>query len=1046
MNEDLFLMNVYGRLRPVSQLNGNEIAIIGMSGRFPGASDLTEFWQNLCRGQESIAHFDDATLRANGVTEKQLADKDYVRSGFCLKDISQFDAGFFQLTPREAQILDPQQRLFLECCWHALEHAGHVPDRYDGRIGVYAGVFSSSYLLNIYSQPDLVASLGEMAVRHGNEKDYLTTRLSYKLNLRGPSIAIQTSCSTSLVAVHTAMQSLLAGECDMAISGGVSVLADQETGYPWQTGGLLSPDGHCRPFDADAAGTVFGNGLGVVVLKRLEDAQRDGNTVYAVIKGSAINNDGSDKVGFTAPSVQGQSEAIAEALSIAEVPADTIQLVEAHGTGTPLGDPIEIEALTRVWRSQTSRKGYCALGSVKGNVGHLGAASGIAGLIKATLALHHKQLPPTVNFSRPNPNIPFEQTPFYPHTTLAPWAATDAHPRRAAVSSFGMGGTNAHLILEEAPQPVPQADAAEGKDEVQLLTLSARSEAALKQTVADLAQHLRTQPTLRLQDVTHTLREGRQTFDWRAIFSVSTLEQACEKLQRGVSKPSQALTSAEVALLFPGQGSQYWGMAQQLWQTLPAFRAEISDCFQILREQSGLDLLPLMTHEEPDEAQLAWLNSTAVTQPALFCIEYAMARTLLAQGVKVSHMLGHSVGELVAATLCGVFPLKEALMLVATRGQLMQQAEPGQMLSVSLAEAPLVALLRDWSTLSLAAVNGPELSVVAGPEAEISAFQQALQDSGVTTRLLVTSHAFHSAMMDPVLDAFEAAVENCPRHPPVGRWMANLTGREITPEEAVSPRYWRDHLRSTVRFNQGLQQLLARPEVVLVECGPGTVLTSLAQAQMALLNPQRAVALSRHPKEKSGDLHAWLTGVGQLWRHGVSLTLPETHGQRIALPGYPFQRQHYWIERIYPHQTLAAPGASPAASATVASVSTEGTEAAPVEAAAQSTEARVAAIWRELFGMEAIQHDDDFFALGGTSLVAIQLISQVREKWGVELSIEVLFEDPTIRGITAQIDTALAGQPSAPAVADDAEDPDMAELLRLTEGLSLEELDAKLSG
>lgn len=1032
----------------MSQLNGSEIAIIGMSGQFPGAPDLATFWENLCQGKEGISSFDDQTLRANGVTEKQIADKDYVRCGFCLEDIAQFDADFFHLTPREAQILDPQQRLFLECCWHALEHAGHVPARYEGRIGVYAGVFSSSYLLNIYSQPGLVASLGEMAVRHGNEKDYLTTRLSYKLNLRGPSIAIQTSCSTSLVAVHTAVQSLLAGECDMAISGGVSVLADQETGYPWQAGGLLSPDGHCRPFDAEAAGTVFGNGLGVVVLKRLEDAERDGNTIYAVIKGSAINNDGADKVGFTAPSVQGQSAAIAEALSLSEVHADTIQLVEAHGTGTPLGDPIEIEALTRVWQSQTSRKGYCALGSVKGNIGHLGAASGIAGLIKATLALHHKQLPPTINFSRPNPNIPFAQTPFYPHTTLIPWAATDAHPRRAAVSSFGMGGTNAHLILEEAPQPVAQASAGEGNNEVQLLTLSARSEAALQQAVADLAQHLHHQPTLNLQDVTHTLRAGRQIFDWRAVFTASTLDQAREKLQRGVSKPSPVLASAQVALLFPGQGSQYWGMAQQLWQSLPVFRDELSQCFRILREQSDLDLHPLMTQDAPDEAQLAWLNSTAVTQPALFCIEYAMARTLLAQGVKVSHMLGHSVGELVAATLCGVFTPDVALRLVATRGQLMQQVEPGKMLSVSLAEAPLVALLRDWPALSLAAVNGPELAVVAGPETEISLFQQALQDSGVTTRLLVTSHAFHSAMMDPVLDAFEAVVANSPRQAPVGRWIANLTGREITPEEAVSPRYWRDHLRSTVRFNQGLQQLLARPDVVLVECGPGTVLTSLAQAQMAQLNPQRALALSRHPKEKSGDLHAWLTGIGQLWRHGVVLELPETQGQRIALPGYPFQRQHYWIERIYPQQTVAeaAPAAAPVAAVTAAAASPEGTNPVPVTGEVpQSTEARVAAIWRVLFGMETLQHDEDFFALGGTSLVAIQLISQVREQWGIELSIEVLFEDPTIRGITAQIDSALAGQSPTPAVAD-VEDPEMAELLRLTEGLSLEELDAKLSG
>ncbi|WP_209428700.1 type I polyketide synthase [Pectobacterium betavasculorum] len=1027
----------------MSQLNGNEVAIIGMSGRFPGAPNLAAFWQNLCHGEESITYFDDATLRASGVAEKQLADRDYVRSGFCLDGISQFDAEFFQLTPREAQILDPQQRLFLECCWHALEHAGHVPERYDGRIGVYAGVFSSSYLLNIYSQPGLIASLGEMAVRHGNEKDYLTTRLSYKLNLRGPSIAIQTSCSTSLVAVHTAVQSLLAGECDMAISGGVSVLADQETGYLWQTGGLLSPDGHCRPFDVDAAGTVFGNGLGVVVLKRLEEAERDGDTVYAVIKGSAINNDGANKVGFTAPSVQGQAEVIAEALSMAEVSAETIQLVEAHGTGTPLGDPVEIEALTRVWQSQTSRKGYCALGSVKGNLGHLGAASGIAGLIKATLALHHKQLPPTINFTRPNPNIPFEQTPFYPHTTLTPWGETDEHPRRAAVSSFGMGGTNAHLILEEAPKKTSQTGF---DDEVCLLTLSARSKVALQQAVAELADHLHQQPTAHLQDVAHTLREGRQTFDWRATITASTIEQAREKLQRGLNKPSQALASPEVALLFPGQGSQYWGMAQQLCQTLPTFRDEISHCFSILRDQFGLDLDPLMTQSTPDDAQLAWLNSTAVTQPALFCIEYAMARTIQAQGVKVSHMLGHSVGELVAATLCGVFTLDAALTLVATRGQLMQRAEPGRMLSVSLPEAPLTALLRDWPALSLAAVNGPELSVVAGPEVEITALQQALNDSGVSTRLLMTSHAFHSAMMDPILDTFEAAVEKCQCHPPVGRWISNLTGREITPEEAISPRYWRDHLRSTVQFNRGLQQLLARPDVVLVECGPGTVLTSLAQAQMRLLNPQRAVSLSRHPKEKSGDMHAWLTGIGLLWSHGVPLNLPETQGQRIALPGYPFQRQHYWIERIYPHHATTAATALEVGAATATATATDDTgTVAQSYAQAEGTEVRVAAIWRELFGMDNILHDDDFFALGGTSLVAIQLISQVRELWGVELSIEVLFEDPTIRGIAAQIDTAQARQPSVEATAE-AEDPEMAELLRLTEGLSLEELNAKLSG
>jgi acyl transferase domain-containing protein/acyl carrier protein len=895
----------------------NDIAIVGMSCRFPGANDAETFWKNIIDRRESMTRFSDDELTSRGVSKSVLQDKNYVRSGFVVAGVEQFDAGFFGFTPREAEVLDPQHRLFLECAWQALEHAGHPPERYPGRIGVYAGVFSSTYLLNIYSQRGLVDALGELAVRHANEKDYLATRLSYKLNLTGPSVTVQTSCSTALVAVHMAVQSLLAGECDMALSGGAS-LTHPSTGYMHEPGGLASPDGHCRPFDSAAQGTVFGDGVGVVLLKRLADAIQDRNTIYAVIKGSAINNDGSDKVGFTAPSVNGQSLVIAEALGMADVSAETIGLVEAHGTGTPLGDPIEVEALTRTWRTHTDKRGYCALGSVKSNIGHLGAAAGIAGLMKAALALHHRTLAPTINFTNPNPNIDFASSPFFVNAEAMFWPTPSGHPRRAAVSSFGMGGTNAHVVLEESPDVEGVSAAANGDER---LHLSARSEAALMRAVSSLGKHLQAHPSLQLSDVAYTLREGRRDFKWRAAFAASNLARAAEVLERGSQQSlsvNQSLAAPEVAFLFPGQGSQYAGACQGLYAAYPRFREHFDSCCSILLTVGGPDLRSLMSAGAPVTALGGQqLNDTAVAQSTLFVLAFALAKLLQSMNVQPAAMVGHSVGEYVAATLAGVFTLEDALRLVAVRGRLMQSVAPGKMLSVSLSEADLQSFVYGRQGVDVAAINGPAQCVVAGPAAQIAALNADFLRAGVVTRNIITSHAFHSSMMDPILDEFARVVAGTTLRRPTSPYVSNVTGDWVQPEQAVDPQYWTEHIRKPVRFDQCARLLLDNPNRVLVEVGPNTVLTALVRLQPNLANPRRAVPLSRHAKDSASDQTVFGNALAQLWTNGVALTRDEPAARRIQLPTYPFERERYWIERTFdapaPQQASASvQSASPA--------------------------------------------------------------------------------------------------------------------------------------
>ncbi|HEV2853793.1 MAG TPA: SDR family NAD(P)-dependent oxidoreductase [Thermoanaerobaculia bacterium] len=831
-----------------------DVAIVGFSGRFPGARDAGEFWENLRRGVESIRFFTHEEMVAAGVDEALARDPRYVGAHGELDQVDRFDAGLFGFNPREAEIADPQQRIFLECCWEALEHAGLDPERFAGDVGVYAGVALSSYLLRLFEHRDRLEGVSAFQAANVNDKDALATRVSYKLNLRGPAVGVQTACSTSLVAVHLACQGLLAGDCDAALAGGVALRLPEHTGYVCQEGGILSPDGHCRAFDAEARGTVGGNGCGVVVLKRLEDALAEGDTVHAVIRGSAINNDGSKKVGYTAPGIEGQVQVIGRALAAAELEPDSLGYVEAHGTGTALGDPIEVSALAQAFRAAGSRdRGFCALGSVKTNIGHLDAAAGVAGLIKAVLAVEHGEIPASLHFREPNPKIDFVSSPFFVSSELRRWEGT---PRRAGVSSFGIGGTNAHVILEQAAEPEPGSP---GRS-CELLTVSARSEAVVEQSAARLAAYLAASEAP-LADVSYTLTTGRRAFETRR--AVLARERGEIRSWDGVAGQGR------VAFVFPGQGSQYPGMGRELAEREPAFRAVLAECAEGLGRALETDL-----------------DQTRWTQPALFAVEYALARLWESWGVKPVGMLGHSVGEYVAAVLGGLFELKDALWLVSERGRLMQDAEPGAMAAVGLSAEEAEA-----SGLEVAVDNGPAGCVVGGGEAEIANLISRLEVSGVWCRRLKTSHAFHTKSMEAAAERFRERVERVKRSRPHRPWISNVTGRLIDPEEARTAEYWSRQLRGRVRFGEGLGELLASGVDAVLEVGPGRGLSALVKRQGVEAVPGL---------DAGGEQESVLSALGRLWVRGAEVDWQGYwSGQRrrkVPLPTYPFERQRYWID------------------------------------------------------------------------------------------------------------------------------------------------------
>ncbi len=876
-------------------MDDNAVAVVGMSGRFPGAPDIESFWQNLCDGAESIARFTDDEIAAEGVPAAIRRRANYVGAGGALDGIEDFDAALFGYSPREAEIIDPQHRVFLECAWSALEDAGHNPFGHPGSIGVYAGTSASSYFSRLRSDPELVGTLGTFQLSIGNEKDHLTTRVAYKLDLHGPAVTIQTTCSSSLVAVVLAWQGLLTGQCDLALAGGVSIGVPQRGGYLYQQGGILAPDGHCRAFDRQAAGAVGGNGCAIVVLRRLTDAVADGDTIHAVISGAAINNDGARKVGYTAPSVDGQAEVIRRAHAIAGISVDAIGYVEAHGTGTPLGDPIEVAALTQAFRAGTSRRGYCALGSVKTNVGHLDTAAGVTGLIKAVLAVERGTIPASLHFETPNPALDLEQSPFFVNAVARRWDGE----RYAGVSSFGIGGTNAHVVIRQ-PRAAALTPSTSTDSRPQLVVLSARTASALDETTADLASYLTAHPQVDIADVAYTLQVGRVAQSHRRYLVARDRDGLLSALATSPAARVKPVATPSVAFLLPGQGAQHVRMAAQVYEHEPVFRTALDHAAEVLRPELGLDIRTVIFPADDADGRLAadTLRLTAIAQPALFAIEHALASQWAAWGVRPDALLGHSVGELVAACLAGTLTVDDGLRMIAERGRLMQGLPPGAMLAVPLPEYEVRTLL--GPDCSLAAVNGPEVCVISGPDGAVAAIEAGLSERGISSTRLHTSHAFHSAMMDPVVAPFAAHLRGVRFETPGLPWISNLDGGWIDPDVATDPGYWAGHLRRAVRFADGLTTILEDPDRILLEVGPGQTLTRLARSHPAAAGRTLLASLPAATDRAAADEEHLVGALGRLYQAGVPIDWDGVHHgrrpRRIPLPGIRFQRQRYWIE------------------------------------------------------------------------------------------------------------------------------------------------------
>jgi len=1034
------------------------VAIIGMSGRFPGAPDLATFWVNVAAGKDTITHFSRVELEARDRAALEFGS-DYVAAHGILENVEMFDGGFFGIPPREADLLDPQHRLFLETCWNALEDGGYDAAQFPGQIGIFGGCSLNTYLLaNLSENREFIDELtgnyqvGEFQVALGNDKDFLCSRVAYKLNLRGPCVTVQAACATSLVAICQASQSLLTYQCDMALAGGVSVTFPQHRGYVYQEGSMGSRDGRCRPFDADATGTVFGHGVGVVLLKRLEDALADGDRIDAVIRGFATNNDGAAKVGYMAPGVEGQAGAIAAAQAMAGIGADAITYLEAHGTATPLGDPIEVAALTRAFRQSTERNGFCALGSTKGNIGHLDAAAGVSGLIKTVLAMRHKTVPPVANFRAPNPRIDFASTPFYVNSEALPWQPDG--PRIAGVSAFGVGGVNAHVVLEEGPQENSEPS----RRPAQLFNISARSEAVLDAALNNLGRHLKEDPEQNLADVSYTLTSGRHGFDHRASIVCASSDEATQILaeprNRQIYRSTSVIARPQPVFLFTGQGAQFPGMGRVLYETEPVYRQEIDECAQILRPILDQDVRPVLLSANA-EAGAAALMETRLAQPVLFMTELAMAKLWMEWGIGPKAMAGHSLGEYVAAVLAGVMSREDGLRLVAARGRLMQQMERGAMLSVRLGEERIAGMLGE--RLSIAAVNSPTLCVVSGPMDAIEELEKRLEQESTACKRLRTSHAFHSAMMDPMLDAFEDEVHKVTLHVPSVPYVSGVTGTWMTALDAIDPSYWRDHCRKPVRFADAAELLLEMPGAVLLEVGPGQSLTTLAHQQRG----NRATPIVASMPERSAAAvgsETMLEALGRLWAAGIQ---PEWNRfwshesrKRVSLPTYPFERKKHWIDP--PAYTAPVHSQEPAGAVlprTEIPMEKENDMAIEAKGIALERGLRlqpmVASLFEELSGIatgpESI--DTSFLELGFDSLFLTQATQAVQRRFGAKVTFRQMVEQySSIRLLADRLDSILpadafpAEQPLAqPTVAVAATVP-VVSATSVAAGSSLEEL------
>ena len=984
------------------------IAIVGMAGRFPGAEDIEAFWRNLCAGQESIRIFAPDELDPS-IPRALIDDPAYVRARGVLDHVDRFDAAFFGISPLEAQLMDPQHRLFLETAWHALEHAGYVPENAPGRIGVFGGMYNATYYQHhVLSRPDLVARLGELPTMLANEKDYLTSRVAYKLGLDGPAVSVHTACSTSLVATIMAMDSLRSGQCALALAGGVAVTCPPNSGYLYQEGAMASVDGHTRTFDADAAGTVFSDGVAMLALRRLSDALADGDTIYAVLLGGAVNNDGAERASFTAPNPAGQAAVIAMAHDAAGVDARSISYVEAHGTATPIGDPIEVAGLTRAFRRHTDDRGFCGIGSLKSNVGHLVTAAGAAGLIKTALALHRETLPPTIGYARPNPQIDFESSPFVPQAALQAWPRT-AQPRRAGVSAFGFGGTNAHVVLQEAPP----ANATEPSQRPQqLLTLSARTPEALSELSRRMATYLSDAgdgAALSLADIAHTAHIGRRAFAYRRSVVAADHAEAVRLLHATSAAGATAICDApEVAFMCPGQGAQYPAMGRGLYDAESVFRDAYDACCALLAPQMDIgaktanDVRDLFFSDAPEV-----LVATHLTQPAVFALEYALAKLWMSWGVEPGALIGHSVGEFVCATLAGVMSLADALALVALRGRFMQAQPAGSMLSVRLSATAIAPYLDD--AVELAAENSPTLCVVAGPTPDIERLEARLASDGVAAKRMMTSHAFHSAMMQPVVAPMLVQLQTMTLHAPRIPIVSTVTGDWLSDTEACDPQYWADHLRRPVRFAPAAACLLADDSRLLIEVGPRGTLATLAK-QCAPKGRTGQVAIASLGDNDAMESSTLAQALGQAWALGVApdwkAYVADEARRRVPLPGYPFARDRHWVDAVAKTTPVVDAAAIALHAVEPASVTAQAGKTAEAAANSSDTLQRLVALIEEVSGFEIghAETDTAWLELGLDSLALTQLALQLQRTFQVKVTFRQIMEQ---YGTAAQLATHL---------------------------------------
>lgn len=968
----------------------SEIAIIGMAGRFPMAKNVDEFWENLKSARECINFYSKEELIEAGIDQELLDNPNYIRAQGIIEDISKFDAEFFSISPREAETMDPQHRIFLECCWEALENAGYGAAKNQRNIGIYAATGENHYLINNVmpnvEDNNLASSYQTMI---NNSKDFLCTRVAYKLNLIGPAVTVQTACSSSLVAVHQACIALQANECDVALAGGVSLIALEKAGYLYHPGMILSSDGKCRAFDANASGTVGGQGVGIVVLKPLKKAIEDGDNIYAVIKGSAINNDGNQKIGFSAPSVEQQANVIRMSHQKANIKANSITYVEAHGTGTELGDPIEILGLTEAFNINKFQ--FCAIGSVKTNIGHLDVASGIAGLIKTVLCLYYKTLVPTLNFNKENPNIDFKNSPFYVNTVLKSWNQDDSL-RRAGVSSFGIGGTNAHIVLEEAPE----VESKIMQRKYQLFCISANSECSFNNYTKSFVTYLLKNADLNLEDVAYTLQVGRQKFKYGSYIVARNINEMKQKLGH-ISLKTISNNRKKIIFQFPGQGTQYINMGRELCREEKLFRKHVKECLSIIKK-----ILPDSITIKDILGRTVNVHQTVVTHPAIFIVEYSIAKYLMDIGVKPDAMIGHSLGEYVAACISGVISLEDALKLVVIRGKLLQSLPKGKMLALQTSSDSIKELLLD-STIDIAAINTKNSCVISGENSLIKEFCKNLDKKKITYVPLNTSHAFHSSMLDPILDKFYKEVSRVKFNIPNIPYISNYNGNWIDKIDVTDPHYWVKHLRNTVFYSKGIESILKESKYkdsIFLEVGPGQILSSLAKKHFDKSLSCVALSTMKKAQDIESDQEYLLNTLGDLWVEGIAIDWQKFYlkkRKRVALPTYSFEKQSYWLNSKKSILSL---------NNNFTTINSNNCEISNIEMnkAAKITdnksentiEIEIIKIFRRILGFQQITMNESFFNIGGDSLQALQLVSEINNHFQVELRIKDIIENPTV--------------------------------------------------